>query len=152
MKKERTVEGLKKFFAKMKEDWPDVQNRAIGHVVWAPPITGRHAPHDCTRDVCVIKLDKSKFEPNFKGSVVDLGPELDPLVAGKFDSFETAVFPYGRHSTPFAKGGDSRALIVDPEGYGSPDITYCTLFEWLWDVVIKPEFPEAVLHFEVAED
>ena len=72
-KTEGTVEEHKKFFALMKKDWSNVDNRVIGHVVWAPPITGLVDPHGYTLDVCVIKLDKSKFGPNIKGNVVDLG-------------------------------------------------------------------------------
>ncbi|KAG8756942.1 hypothetical protein FRC11_004910 [Ceratobasidium sp. 423] len=76
-KTEETVEEHRKFFARMKKDWSEVDNRVIGHVVWAPPITGLVDPHGYTLDVCVIRLDKSKFDPNFKGNVVDLGPEID---------------------------------------------------------------------------
>lgn len=72
-KTEETVEEHKKFFALMKKDWSNVDNRVIGHVVWAPPISGLVDPHGYTLDVCVIKLDRSKFDPNFKGNVVDLG-------------------------------------------------------------------------------
>jgi hypothetical protein len=55
-----------------------VDDRVIGQVVWAPPITGNTAPHGYTKDVCVIKLDKKKFWPNFKGNVIDLGA-ADPV-------------------------------------------------------------------------
>lgn len=72
-KTEQTVEEHKKFFAEMKKDWSDVDNRVIGHVVWAPPITCLVDPHGYTLDVCVIKLDESKFNPKFKENVVDLG-------------------------------------------------------------------------------
>ena len=58
--------------AAMKKDWAEVNNRVIGHVVWAPPITGLVPPYDYTLDVCVIKLDKKKFL-NFKGNAIDLG-------------------------------------------------------------------------------
>jgi len=78
---ERAVKEHEKFFAEMKRDWSDVDNRVIGHVVWAPPITGLVEPYGYTLDVCVMKLDESKFNPNFKGNVVDLGPEI---VSGKF--------------------------------------------------------------------
>ena len=71
-KKKETIEELRKFFATMKKDWAEVKNRVIGHVVWAPPITGLTSPYNYTQDVCVIKLDKKKFL-NFKGNVIDLG-------------------------------------------------------------------------------
>lgn len=67
------IETLKAFFTTMKKDkWSDVNNRVIGHVVWAPPITGSNAPYGYTKDVCVIKLDNRKFAVNFKGNVIDL--------------------------------------------------------------------------------
>ncbi|KAG8976128.1 hypothetical protein FRB94_002755 [Tulasnella sp. JGI-2019a] len=57
----------------MKKDWSKVLDHVIGHAVWAPPITGFNAPHGYTKDVCIIKLDKKKFQQNFKGNVIDLG-------------------------------------------------------------------------------
>jgi hypothetical protein len=64
----KAIEALKAFFVTMKKDWSKVDDRVIGQVVWAPPITGNTAPHGYTKDVCVIKLDKKKFWPNFKGT------------------------------------------------------------------------------------
>lgn len=64
---------LKKFFVQMKKQWTKPEDRVIGHVVWAPPIEFSTAPHGYTKDVCVIKLDKTKFSQNFKGNVLDLG-------------------------------------------------------------------------------
>ena len=32
-----------------------------------------NAPYSYTQDVCVIKLNKKKFWPNFMGNVIDLG-------------------------------------------------------------------------------
>lgn len=72
--KNNAIEALKAFFATMKKtEWSDVNNRVIGHVVWAPPITGSNAPYGYTKDVCVIKLDNRKFAANFRGNVIDLG-------------------------------------------------------------------------------
>ena len=71
--RKEAIEALKAFFVTMKKDWSEVNDRVIGHVVWAPPITGLNAPHGYTKDVCVIKLDKKKFWPNFMGNVIDLG-------------------------------------------------------------------------------
>ena len=68
-----TIVELKKFYATLKRDWYKVNDRIIGHVVWAPPITGLTAPHGYTQDVCVIKLDNERFLPNFKGNAIDLG-------------------------------------------------------------------------------
>ena len=79
---------------------------------------------------------------------------------GNFDSVEAAVYPYDNDSGPFSRGGDSGAAIVGANndivaqltgGAGptdSSDITYGTPMEWLWNIVIKGEFPNAVLFFD----
>ncbi|CAE6430643.1 unnamed protein product [Rhizoctonia solani] len=77
----RTILELKTFFATLKKDWSDPKDRVIGHIVWSPPIAWKTPSHDYTQDVCVIKLDKDKFLPNFRGNALDLGTEIDP---GKF--------------------------------------------------------------------
>ncbi|CAE6450737.1 hypothetical protein ACGC1H_006560 [Rhizoctonia solani] len=77
------IAELRKFFATLKKDWSEINNRIIGHVVWSPPIAAGTDPHCYTRDVCVIKLDKEKFLPNLRGNVIDLGTEID---SGKFMS------------------------------------------------------------------
>ena len=70
-KTRKAIDELKKLFLKMKKQWTKPNDRVIGHVVWAPPISV--SPHSYTVDVCVIKLDKKKFLPNFRGNVLDLG-------------------------------------------------------------------------------
>ncbi|KAG9079917.1 hypothetical protein FRC06_007320 [Ceratobasidium sp. 370] len=235
--KKEVIEALKVFFVTMKKDWSKVNNRIIGQVVWAPPITGLNAPYGYTKDVCVIKLDKKKFWPNFMGNVIDLGTEIDcgkfmslmnprynaqcefdypedrlfrlkgiltpaqisqpnnqdlkgdPVrfvikrghttlttigrftgfeshlrrydLVGTLDSVEAAVYPYDNDSGPFSRGGDSGALIAGPGaeftalltgGTGladSADITYGTPMHWLWNDVIKPQFPGANLQFDL---
>ena len=84
----KTIVELKSFFATLKRDWSDVVNRIIGHVVWSPPITGLNAPDGYTRDVCVIKLDKKKFLPNFRGNAIDLGAYLCPIKLSQFELFK----------------------------------------------------------------
>ncbi|KAG8816370.1 hypothetical protein FRC19_000408 [Serendipita sp. 401] len=227
----KKITELKKFFATLKRDWSEVNNRVIGHVVWSPPITGLNPPNGYTRDVCVIKLNKEKFLPNFRGTEIDAGKFmslLDPWydvpsefdypedriyqlkvilptakikeptsqdvkgdptrfvfkrglttlttvgrlngfesherrygLWGNFDSVEAAVYPYDNDSGPFSRGGDSGAAIVGANNdiiaqltggagpTGSSDITYGTPMEWLWNHVIKVEFPNAVLFFDV---
>ncbi|KAI6007536.1 hypothetical protein F5J12DRAFT_720683, partial [Pisolithus orientalis] len=81
-KTREAIEALKTFFAKMKTERTSPKDRIIGHVVWAPPVSVHAAPHSYTLDVCVIELDK-KFLKNFRGNVLDLGPEIGP---GKFIS------------------------------------------------------------------
>ena len=67
------IKALKDFFIMMQKDWSNPKSRVIGHVVWAPPITGNTPPHGYTQDVCVIKLDKGRFWPNFVQNAVSLG-------------------------------------------------------------------------------
>jgi hypothetical protein len=67
------IPELKKFFVKMKKEWTKPKDRVIGHVVWAPPISVSTAPHNYTKDVCVVKLDDKKFSQNFRRNVLDLG-------------------------------------------------------------------------------
>ncbi|KAG8779107.1 hypothetical protein FRC12_024637 [Ceratobasidium sp. 428] len=67
------IAELKKFYVTLSKDWSDVGSRVIGHIVWSPPITGSTPPHGYTQDVCVIKLDKDKLLPNFRGNALDLG-------------------------------------------------------------------------------
>jgi hypothetical protein len=57
----------------MEKDWSNPKRRIIGHVVWAQTITGNTPPYGYTQDVCVIKLDKDKFSPNFVRNAVYLG-------------------------------------------------------------------------------
>jgi hypothetical protein len=71
--RKEAIEALKASFVTMKKDWSEVNDRVIGQVVWALPITGLNAPYGYTKDVCVIKLDKKGFWPNFMGNVIDLG-------------------------------------------------------------------------------
>ena len=71
--RKEVIKALKAFFVMMKKDWSDVNDCIIGHVVWAPPITGNNAPPGYTKDVCIINLDNKKFWPNFMGNIIDLG-------------------------------------------------------------------------------
>jgi hypothetical protein len=67
------INTLKAFLVIVQRDWSDPAKRIIGHVVWAPAITGNTPPYGYTQDVCVIKLDKVKFLEGFVGNVIDLG-------------------------------------------------------------------------------
>ena len=44
-KRKEKIEALKAFFVTMKKDWSKVNDRVIGQIVWAPPITGLSALH-----------------------------------------------------------------------------------------------------------
>ena len=64
----------------------------------------------------------------------------------------------------FSRSGDSGSAIVSADndiialltgGSGatdSPDVTYGTPMEWLWNKAIKNEFPSAVLFFDDIPD
>ncbi len=67
------INELRKLYDQTKKDFGRSTQRVIGHVVWSPAITVGTAPHGFTKDVCVVKLDKAMFLPNFKGNVIDLG-------------------------------------------------------------------------------
>lgn len=67
------IKDLKDFSNTMQRDWSDPKNRIIGHVVWAPPISGSTPPHGYTKDVCVIKLDRGRFWPDFVQNAINLG-------------------------------------------------------------------------------
>jgi len=67
------INELQNLYEQTKKDFGKPSQRVIGHVVWSPAITVGTAPHDFTKDVCVVKLDKARFLPNFKGNVIDLG-------------------------------------------------------------------------------
>lgn len=69
------VNVLKAFFGDIKERWGKITQRIIGHVVWAPPIGVGVAPHQYTRDLCVVELDKARFL-NLLGNVLSLGAVL----------------------------------------------------------------------------
>ena len=83
-------------------------------------------------------------------------PTGDPL-----DSIEAPIYAYDNTSDPFSGRGDSGSLVVGPRdefvslltgGAGPPecsDITYSTPMHWLWEDVIKPQYPGACLDFEV---
>ncbi|KAH9954245.1 hypothetical protein BGW80DRAFT_1566799 [Lactifluus volemus] len=73
IKTQSAINDVNDFFVKMNRHWRNPKNRVIGHVTWARPISiDTH-----TMDICVIKLDKEKFAQNFRGNVLDLGPEID---------------------------------------------------------------------------
>ena len=82
---------------------------------------------------------------------------------GNQDSLELAILSHENDSGTFSKGGDSGSLIVSSigeycalltggtnKGTDSSDITYATLFEWVW-ALVKHEFPGANLYFDDLE-
>ncbi|KAI0033279.1 hypothetical protein K488DRAFT_48055 [Vararia minispora EC-137] len=82
---------------------------------------------------------------------------------GDMESLEVPILSHENDSGTFSRGGDSGSIIVSPTGEfvalltGGPtsltdgsDITYATLFEWVWELV-KEEFPGANLYFDDLE-
>ncbi|KAH8999802.1 hypothetical protein EDB86DRAFT_3138975, partial [Lactarius hatsudake] len=71
------IDNLKKFFVDIKKRWSKSNDRVIGFVRWAPPISAGVAPHPhrYTCDLCVIEPYKEKFK-HMIGNVLSLGPEL----------------------------------------------------------------------------
>ena len=63
------INELQELYKQTKMDFGKPSQRVIGHIVWSPAIT----IDGFTKDVCVVKLDKARFLPNFKGNVIDLG-------------------------------------------------------------------------------
>lgn len=83
---------------------------------------------------------------------------------GNQESLEVAILSHEQDSGTFSKRGDSGSLIVSTigefialltggtnKGTDASDITYATLFEWVWDLV-KAEFPGANLYFDNLEE
>ncbi|KAA1475589.1 hypothetical protein DENSPDRAFT_874109 [Dentipellis sp. KUC8613] len=83
---------------------------------------------------------------------------------GNRESLEVAILSHEQDSGTFSKCGDSGSLIVSPageflalltggtnKGTDASDITYATLFEWVWDLV-RAEFPGANLYFDNLEE
>jgi hypothetical protein len=79
---------------------------------------------------------------------------------GNVGSLEVPILSHEHHSGTFSKAGDSGSLIVSAGGEfvalltggtymgtDGSDITFATLFEWVWDLV-KEEFPNANLYFD----
>jgi len=79
---------------------------------------------------------------------------------GHQESVELPVFNHEAEPDTFSKGGDSGSLIVDVrgklvslltggsnKGTDGSDLTYSTLFVYVWELVRK-EFPGANLYFD----
>lgn len=75
------------------------------------------------------------------------------------ESLELAILPHESQVRSFSKAGDSGALVVSAmgefvglitgrtnKGTDGADITYATLFKYLWDLVLA-EFPGANLYW-----
>ncbi|KAF8896744.1 hypothetical protein CPB84DRAFT_1848107 [Gymnopilus junonius] len=83
---------------------------------------------------------------------------------GNVESLKLAILSHENESSTFSKGGNSGSLIISATGEfvalltggiskrtDGSDITFGTLFEWIW-MLVKEEFPEAVLYFDNLEE
>ena len=75
-KTQEAITEIQKFLQQIRANWLKPKDRIIGYVVWAPSISVSTAPHNYTKDVCIIKLDEKRFLPNFRGNVLNLGAYL----------------------------------------------------------------------------
>ena len=79
---------------------------------------------------------------------------------GDIESLEVPILSHEKDFGTFSRGGDSGSSIVSAAGEvaalltggltsltDSSDITYGTLFEWVWELV-KEEFPGANFYFD----
>ena len=71
----RNIDIFSTFSEAIENHWSKITQRIIGHVVWAPPIGVGPAPHQYTRDFCVVQLHKEKFT-HLLGNVLSLGAVL----------------------------------------------------------------------------
>ena len=69
------IDVFKDFYVDIKKGWSKTKQRVIGYVVWAPPIGVGVAPHQYTRDLCVVELYKDRFM-HLIGNVLSLGAVL----------------------------------------------------------------------------
>jgi hypothetical protein len=67
------LNDLQTLFNESMAEFNHQDQRKIGRVLWAPPIVRSAEPDGFTQDVCVIQLDKARFEENYQGNVIDLG-------------------------------------------------------------------------------
>jgi hypothetical protein len=79
---------------------------------------------------------------------------------GNIELIKLPIIPHENETGTFSKGGDSGSTIVSPlgefvslltggtnKGTDSSDITYSTMFEWVWELMLA-EFPGANLYWD----
>lgn len=74
---EQAIEELTKLHEEVKR-WEKLEDRVIGHIVYAPPITVGADPDNFTEDLALVKIDASKFDAsNVETNCIDLGTKID---------------------------------------------------------------------------
>ncbi|KAI6032566.1 hypothetical protein F5J12DRAFT_944673 [Pisolithus orientalis] len=77
---EASLKAINKFHSDVTKVWSKENNRVIGHVLYAPPITAGAGSKHYTEDWALIELDRNKIDwANFRGNVIDLGTRLFPI-------------------------------------------------------------------------
>jgi hypothetical protein len=74
-KAEKAIVAVDAFLTDISKHWSPMNQRVLGHVVYAPPISVDTGPKQFTEDWALIELQRDKIDwQNFKGNVVYLGP------------------------------------------------------------------------------
>ena len=73
-KAEKTIVDTDAFHSDIVKNWSTVNQRVLGHIVYAPPISVSADPKRLTEDWALIQLNHQKIDQeNFKGNVIHLG-------------------------------------------------------------------------------
>lgn len=117
------------------------------------------------QDDCVRRVIKRGFSTNTTVGTLNKFKSYARkyFSTGNIESLEIPILSHENDTGSFSRGGDSGSTIVTPIGEivalltGGPtsltdssDITYATLFEWIWELVLE-EFPGANLYFDDLE-
>jgi hypothetical protein len=73
---------LEEFYKLGNGQWSDLGRRDMGTTDWAPMIQVNTDDPNYTLDVGTFVLDEAKFQPNFKGNVIDIGAFSFDLLYG----------------------------------------------------------------------
>ncbi|KAG8740173.1 hypothetical protein FRC10_004699, partial [Ceratobasidium sp. 414] len=113
-KAEKVMGTLSEFHREITMLWTDENQRVLGHIIHAPPISVSTGDKDFTEDWALVELDDDKIDwQNFKGNVIDLGTRLSP------GDFVVKMHPDRRSLTSFEypRGGllQLRGVVKEDE-------------------------------------
>ncbi|KZT71408.1 hypothetical protein DAEQUDRAFT_763993 [Daedalea quercina L-15889] len=114
---EEAIEELTKLHEEAKR-WEKLDDRVIGHVVYAPPITLSADPDGYTEDFALIEIDTSRFDAsNIKSNCIDLGTKISDadFTRMMYPDATTphTIIPYDSKSGTFSAKGISGSVVVD---------------------------------------
>ncbi|KZP05506.1 hypothetical protein FIBSPDRAFT_967210 [Athelia psychrophila] len=101
-KGDKTIAAVNAFHSDITKRWDAVNQRVLGHVVYAPPLTVSTGPKQFTEDWALIELNQDKIDWKFfKGNVMYLGNKISP------SNFILKMHPHpeGRSSFKYPVGG-----------------------------------------------